>query len=238
MTAATTLDTGAGFRPMSYRTPSSACEIVVTTPAAAPHLWEEYLDGALATYGAHGVASALDLDQIRDGESTSLFFVAFAPDGRAVGGMRSQGPYTAADQAHAVGEWEGNPDQPTVRAMVDDRLPFGVVESKTAWVTREFAGRRELVSCLSRAPLHASMLLGARYALGTSAAHTIPMWTSSGAVAATGLSSVGYPTADYRTVVLWWDRWGLPGTLAEGEKRAIDDEMAQLVGPPAAVGGR
>jgi hypothetical protein len=229
MTAPTSVGERSGSRPLSYHTLQSRYRVVVTTPGTAPELWAAYLAEAERSYDAHGVAGVLDLDRVRDGRSTSLFFAAFAPDGRLVGGMRSQGPYTSPDEAHAVAEWDRDPAQPLVRAMVEDRLPFGVVESKTAWVARELPGRRELVTCLARAPLHASMILGARFALGTSAVHTLPMWTATGAVAASGLSSVGYPDARYRTTVVWWDRWALPETVTEGEKRSLDLETAQML---------
>ncbi len=231
MTAPITTDGRSGSRPWSYGTPQSGYRMVVTTPAAAPDLWRRYLAEAERSYAAHGVADVLDLDRVRDGRSTSLFFAAFAPDGHMVGGIRAQGPYTGPDEAHAVGEWDGDPAQPLVRAMVAARLPFGVTESKTAWVAREFPGRREVVGCLARAPLHASMILGARFALATSAVHTLPRWAATGAVAASGLTSVGYPDDRYRTTVIWWDRWALPDTVTEGEKRTLDLETAQLLSP-------
>lgn len=231
MTALTTLDDLSDVRPLSYRTPDSCYRIVVTTPTASPRLWAQYLEGAQRSYGAHDVAGVLDLDVISDGRSTSLVFLAFGAGGRVVGGMRSQGPYSSADQAHAVAEWDRDPGQPLVRAMVEERLSYGVVESKSAWVDRELPDRRELVGCLARAPLHASMISGARFALGTSAAHTLPMWTSTGAVVAAEVAAVGYPSERYCTNVLWWDRWQLPATVAERQRRALDVETAQLLSP-------
>jgi hypothetical protein len=222
-----------GSRSWSYCGHRSRHQVVVTTPAAAPELWRHYLGEAEQSYAAHGVADVLDLDRVRDGRSTSLFFAAFDANGHMVGGMRSQGPYTDPDEAHAVAEWDGDPAQPLVRAMVAERLPFGVVEAKATWVAREFPGRRELVACLARAPLHAAMIHAARFALATSAVHTLPMWTSTGAVPAEGLNAVGYPDDRYRTTVVWWDRWGLPPTVAEDERRALDLETAQLLSPVA-----
>lgn len=230
----------AGTERLGYRDARSGYLIVVTTPSAEPELWQRYLAGAWRSYRAHDVESALDLDRVRDGRSTSLFFVALTSGGDMVGGMRAQGPYTTADQAHAVVEWECDPKQPVVRAMIDERLSLGVVETKTAWVSDGVGRRRELVECLSRAPLHAAMVLGARFALGTSAAHTLALWTATGAVVAPGLAPVCYPDERYRTSLLWWDRWALPATVAESEKVAIDTEAAQLLDPvsPALVHGR
>lgn len=229
MTAPMITDGRSGSQHWSFRTPRSGYRVVVTTPAAAPEEWRCYLAEAELSYAAHGVAGVLDLDRLRDGGATSLFFAAFAPDGRMVGGIRAQGPYADPDEAHAVAEWDGDPAQPRVRAMVDERLPLGVVEIKTAWVAREFAGRREIVGALARAPLHASMILGARFALATSAVHTLSRWATTGAVAVSGLSAVGYPDDRYSTTVIWWDRWALPDTVTVAELRVLDLETAQLL---------
>ena len=39
-----------------------------------------------------------------------------------------------ADDSHAVVEWAGQPGQQAVRDMINDRVPFGVLEMKAAWV--------------------------------------------------------------------------------------------------------
>ena len=237
MTAVITLDGRSGSRPLSYCTPENRYRIVVSTPTAEPELWREYLAGAQRRYAEYDVAGVLDIDRVRDGGSTSLFFAAFSLEGEVIGGMRSQGPYTSADQAHDLAVWDRDPARPRVHSMISDRLPDGVVESRSAWVARGFPGRRELVGCLSRGPLHASAILGARWALGTSAAHTLPMWTSTGAVVAGGLGAIGYPDDRYRTELLWWDRWALPETVSESVKRALDAETAQLLSPVVPAGG-
>ncbi|MDD7969386.1 hypothetical protein [Actinomycetospora lemnae] len=231
MTAVITLDGRSGARPLSYCIAESPHRIVVSTPRAEPDLWEEYLDGAARSYAAHGVTGVVELDRVREGAATALFFVALSADDRVVAGLRSQGPYTSADQAHAVAEWDGHPDQPLVRALIEERLPFGVVESKTVWVERDVPGRREIVTGFARVPLHASMILGARYAFGTAAAHALPMWAATGALAVGGLATTGYPDVRYRTNLLWWDRWDLPATVPDGVRRALDLETAQLLSP-------
>lgn len=239
--------TGLGRECGLYWDSSSNYRIVVTTPSANPVLWQEYLDGALANYRKHGVVRALNYGQVRDGHSTSLFFAALAADGRVVGGMRAQGPYTHPDQSHAVVEWAGDPGQPEVRRMIADRLPFGVVETKTAWVADDAGRRRELVSCLSRAPVHAAMVFQARFALGTSAVHTLHMWTATGAVVAEGLTPVPYPDARYRTSILWWDCETYAATAEPGHLRQTRAEWSRLIdgdrgrripAAAAAVGGR
>jgi hypothetical protein len=236
MTAVITLDGRSGSRPLSYRPPDSRYRIVVSTPTAEPALWQEYLAGAAQTYGAYGVTGVLELDRVREGLSTSLFLAAFSPAGDVVAGLRAQGPYRDVDEAHALAEWDREPGRSLVRGAIEERLRYGVVESKTVWVARDIPDRRALVACLARAPMHASMILAARYAFGTAGAHALPMWTSTGAVATDGLTTVGYPDARYRTHLLWWDRWALPDTVPEGVRRALDLETAQLVSPVVPLG--
>jgi hypothetical protein len=238
MTAALRTDGCSDSRYWSFDTPRNGYRVAVTTPTTAPDLWRRYLVEAEASYAAHGVADVLDLDRLRDGRSTSLFFAAFAPDGRLVGGIRAQGPYSDPDQAHAVATWEGDPAQARLRAMVAERLPLGVTEIKTAWVARAFPGRREIAAALARAPLHATTILGARFALATSAVHTLSRWAATGAVTVSGLSSIGYPDERYATSVIWWDRWALPATVADAERRVLDLETAQLLSSASPASGR
>jgi hypothetical protein len=219
-------DVAPGF--LSYRDAGSGLQIVVGEPVADLGRWGSYLYGAWQQYRRHGVESALDLDVIRDGRSTSLVFMALASDGEVVGGVRAQGPYVRAEQSHAVVEWAGVPAVRRVITMIEDRLPQGVVEGKTAWVADDVACRGSLVRCLSRAPVHAAALLGARFALGTSAEHTLGLWTATGAVVAEEVEPVAYPDDRYRTSLVWWDRCGPQTGVTEGERRALVSEYAQL----------
>jgi len=107
--------------------------------------------------------------------------------------------------------------------------PFGVVEAKGLWVARDVPDRRALVGCFGRAPVHASMILGARYALGTTAAHTERLWTSTGAVLVRDVPPIRYPDERYRTHLMFWDRWAWPADVPEHERQAIDTETAQLL---------
>src|SRR5579875_1990636 len=61
-------------------------------PFARPDLWDQYLEGALATYRAYGVEAALEFDEIRSGLSTTLFVVGVSSDGEVVAGARFLGP--------------------------------------------------------------------------------------------------------------------------------------------------
>ena len=214
----------------SYWDARSECRVIATVPSAVPSLWQDYLDGARATYRKHGVDSAVEYDQIRDGRSTSLVFIAIDGDGRVVGGVRAQGPYSRAEQSHAMVEWSGQPGQPDVHAMITDRLPFGVVEMKTGWVSGTSERRRELAMGIPRACVHAMTLLDAQYSFCTSGVHTLDRWMSTGSVVADTLEPVPYPDDRYRTTMLWWNRRTFADHAESGQLAEILAEQAQLAG--------
>jgi len=87
--------------------PVSGRLLLIARPAAQPDLWAAFVDGARVSYAQHGVEGALDYDGVRDGLSSSLFVAAVEHDGRVVGGLRVQGPYTRVEQTAALGEWAG-----------------------------------------------------------------------------------------------------------------------------------
>lgn len=109
-------------------------------------------------------------------------------------------------------------------------MSFGVVELKTGWVARDAPNRRSLTASLARTPLHAALILGARYGVGAGGGHSLRMWTASGGVVARELAPVPFPDERYETHLVWWDRWVPSGTVTEDERRALDAETAQLVG--------
>ena len=207
---------------VSYEVAHTGHRMVVSTPQASPELWESYVAGAVEVYASHGVGPALELDPDR----TSLVFVALTAAGRPIGGMRSQGPYERAEEAQALEAWDHDP---TVHARIADRLADGVVESKGLWVVRDAPDRRAVVRAFGRAPLHASMILGARHGLGATAAHTEQLWLSTGAVVQPDVPPVPYPDDRYRTNLIFWDRWHLPPTVSDDEMRAVDAETAALL---------
>ena len=182
------------------------CTLVVSTPGGEPELWDDFIEGAMCSYRKHGVERAIDPSALADPASTSLFLAAIDDAGRVVGGVRAQGPYTGADESHALVEWEGQPALPQVRKMIDDRIPFGVVEIKTAWTDVGFARSRALTPVLARMPLHATLVLGAKFAMATAAAHVLDRWRSSGGVVASRIPATPYPDARYETKMMWWDQ--------------------------------
>jgi len=217
-------------RTLRHGSPGSGHQWIVTTPGAEPDLWAEYLVGAERSYGAHGVEGVAAVDEIADGATTALLFAAVSDEGRVLGGIRTAGVLAHADEAVALRAWDGHPDRARARAMFEDRLSFGVVELKTGWVAREAPDRRRLTASLARTPLHAALILGARYGVGAGAGHSLPMWTASGGVVARDPAPVAFPDERYQTHLVWWDRWVPSTTVTVDERRALDAETAQLVG--------
>ncbi|WP_169585388.1 hypothetical protein [Antrihabitans stalactiti] len=195
----------------SYRIVGSNCRMIAAVPSEAPELWAAYLEGAMASYRKFGVENALELDEIRDGTSTSLFLVAVTPDGEVVGGVRAQGPYAVAEQAHAIQEWEGCEGQDDVRQMVADRIADGVVEMKTAWVSDRSPDRKALTQALARIPLVAVLdLLDVRYVMATAGTDpVIKLWLTTGGEIATHIPTAPYPSDRYHATLIWWDREAL-----------------------------
>jgi hypothetical protein len=189
----------------SWWDPDSECTMVIAEPAAEPELWVEYVRGAEASYRKHGVERALDMVALRRGNDTRLFCAGVNEAGRVVGGLRAKGPYQSADECHAVVEWSGQSALPLVRKMITDRLPFGVVEMKTAWVTDDPDQSRALTDTLARSPLHAMSLLDINFAVATAASYVLNRWLSSGGVLAK-IPATPYPDERYRTKMMWWDR--------------------------------
>lgn len=186
------------------------CTLVVSTPWAEPELWGDFIEGALRSYRKHGVERAIDPGTLADPAATSLFLAAIDDTGRVIGGVRAQGPYRDPEESHAMVEWADQPALPLVRKMIDDRIPFGVVEIKTAWTDDDHpSGRqrtRALTPVLARMPLHATLVLGAKFAMATAAAHVLDRWRSSGGVVATRIPATPYPDERYETKMMWWDQ--------------------------------
>lgn len=182
------------------------CTLIIASPSADHRLWTDYLLGAKESYVKHGVARALELDSLCDSTKTSLFLAAVNRSGRVVAGVRAKGPYSTPGESHAMVEWSGRPGFTAVRKMISDRIPFGVVEVKTAW-TRDDPGRsRLLTGVLARFPLHSMMLLNSQFAMATSAAHVLARWRASGGVVASGIPPTPYPDDRYQTEMMWWNR--------------------------------
>jgi hypothetical protein len=189
----------------SWRDPDIDCTLVVSQPSTDPGLWTEYALGARSSYRKHGVEAALDVDALRTGADTLMFFAVIDRAGKMVAGARAMGPLRSADDSHAVAEWEGQPDQQAVRDMIDDRVPFGVLELKSAWVTDDPDRSRSVATALARSASHFTALLDIQFCMATAAVHVLNRWRSSGGVVA-GIPAAPYPDERYQTKMMWWDR--------------------------------
>ncbi len=207
---AVTLDAATvdGFRlreGLAWHDPDVNCTLVVSQPLADPDLWTEYTLGAKRSYRKHGVECALDVDALRTGADTIMFLAAIDPTGKMVAGVRAKGPLQSADDSHAVVEWAGQPGQRAVRDMINDRVPFGVLEMKSAWVTDDPDQTRRLTDVLARSGFHIMALLDIQFCMATAAAYVLNKWRSSGGVVA-GIPAAPYPDERYQTKMMWWDR--------------------------------
>ena len=223
---------------ISWFDSDTSCTIVVSTPAAEPALWADFLDGAVRSYHKHGVERALDMPSLRDEKNTQLFFAAVADDGKLVGGSRAKGPLQSAEESHAVVEWAERPGLRTVRKMLTDRLPFGVMEMKTAWVTDDPGRSRSLSQLLARTPVLAMAHLNAQFAVATAASYVLERWRTSGGVVASKIPATPYPDDRYRTKMMWWDRSTFANHADPEQVSKIFNEMTILARQFDHVGAR
>ena len=191
--------------PLSWRDPDIDCTLVIAQPATDRNLWEEYALGARESYQKHGVECALDADALRTGADTALFLSVLDSTGRMVAGVRGKGPLTSAEDSHALVEWAGQPGQHAVRNMIDSRVPFGILEMKSAWVIDDPEQNRSLTPALARSGFHMMALLDVQFCMATAAAYVLNRWRSSGGVLAS-IPATPYPSEQYQTKMMWWNR--------------------------------
>jgi hypothetical protein len=213
---------------MRWRDADTGCTLMVSRPLTEPDLWAEYVEGAQRSYRVHGVERAIDMADIRQAEDTALFFAAVDETGRVVGGVRAKGPYRSADEAHAVVEWAGQPGLQAVRKMITDRLPFGVVEMKTAWVTDDPDRNRGLAKTLARSAFPTMALLDVQFLMATASSQVLDLWRSSGGIVASKIPSTPYPDERYRTKMMWWDRRTFVNHAEPKQLSKMLIEMAEL----------
>ena len=219
----------------AYFDPASSCYLVFAEPSAQPALWGSYLDGARRSYRQHGVESALEYGEVRDGRSTALFVVAVDPTKQVVGGLRVQSRLSRPEQAHAMREWAGRPGSAEMRTQIAHRLSFGVIEIKAVWVDHTTGRHAAVTATLARAFVHAMDMMHVRYALCTAAEHAVSRWQTSGGVVASDVASVAYPDERYRTVLMWWDRDRIADLVTADQYAALIKESDLLFGRPATV---
>jgi len=196
------LSLGQGF---SWRDPDLDCTMVISHPAADPALWSAYSAGAYRSFRKHGVEAALDMEALRSGADTIMFFAVVDDDGEVVGGLRAKGPLRYADDSHAVVEWAGQPGQQAVRTMLTDRIPFRVLELKSGWVTDDPHRKSLVTDALARCGLHMLVILDSQFCMATAATFALKGWRSSGGVVA-DIPATPYPDERYRTRMIWLNR--------------------------------
>ncbi|MBL1079507.1 hypothetical protein JK358_34390 [Nocardia sp. 2] len=220
---------GVGDGMLQFHDPQSGCTFLVGTPQADPMLWADFMAGALAVYRHYGAEDALEYDTVIDGHTTTLFCVALNSSGRAVAGVRAEGPHRHVDEVHAVASWAGLPGESSFRRMVADQIPDGVIECKAGWVARGVENRAQLADWVARAIVHCSALLGVRYVVGVAPDHALPRYRSSGAKVAWWVPPTSYPDERYSTVPVWWDMNTFRSEATESQVRLIDSELSELL---------
>jgi hypothetical protein len=200
--AADGVSVGQGF---SWRDPDTGCTLVISHPSADPALWSAYSAGAYRSFRKRGVESALDMDALRSGADTIMFFAVVDDDGEVVGGLRAKGPLRFADDSHAVVEWTGHPGQQAVRNMITDRIPHRVLELKSGWVIDDPDRNRLITDAVARSGLHMLVILDAQFCMATAAVFALNGWRSSGGVIA-DIPATPYPDERYRTRMIWLNR--------------------------------
>ena len=143
----------------------------------------EYLGGARRSYRKFGVEDALELESIRDGNGTAIFFAILDDSGQMIGGVRAKGPLESAKESHALVEWAGHPGQAAVRKMIDDRV-IGILEMKAAWVCAKDTDSAAVAKMLARTGFWAMAVLDVQFCMATAAAYVLERWKSSGGVVA------------------------------------------------------
>lgn len=215
-------------RNLSWWDADTECQFVLSQPALDPHLWQEYVAGSYRSYRRHDVECALDHAALRTGHDTVMFFVALDKTLQMLAGVRAVGPLRSPDDAHAVVEWTGQQEQQAVRAMIADRVPFGILEMKTAWKVNDPARNCSLTEILARIGFHMSALLDVQFFMATAATFLLDKWRTSGGVVAP-IPDTPYPDERFQTRLMWWDRRTFAKHATPDQASKIHVETTQLL---------
>jgi hypothetical protein len=211
----------------SWRDTHIDCTLVVTQPSIDPDLWSEFVTGAYRSFSKRGVECALDIDAMRSGSDTNLFFAVLDDAGRILAGLRAKGPLRSAEDSHALVEWAGQPSQQAVRDMINDRIPFGVLEMKSGWVSEDADRELDLTTPLARSAFHMMALTDVQFCMATAASYVLNRWRSSGGVVA-GIPATPYPDERYQTKMIWWNRRDFVTHADPAQVAKILTETSQL----------
>ena len=211
----------------SWHDPDVEGTLIVSQPSADPDLWAEYSAGAIRSYRKRGVEAALDTEALRDGADTIMFCAVVDDAGQVVAGLRAKA-LRSADDSHAVDEWAGQPGQQAVRQMIDERVPYGVLEMKAGWVTDAANRNPFLTSALARSCFYMMVMLDFQFGMCTAATAILNTWCSSGPVIAP-IPATPYPDDRYRTKMLWWNRRDFFNHAKPEQLAKIVDETKELL---------
>ncbi|GAA1480756.1 hypothetical protein GCM10009624_11960 [Gordonia sinesedis] len=189
----------------------SRTQLVVGTPYSTPRVWNQYVEGAYASYRARGVEAAFEYEEVRDGAGTMMFCAVLDEFGSVVGGLRVQGPYGDVHESHAISEWGTGPGRAELMSAIDARLSDGLIEVKAAFVDSATPEAGAVAGLLARTPLVLLTLSNARYMMATAADYVLARWESGGGRVDHGVPATPYPDDRYQTRVMFWDWY----TLAE-----------------------
>jgi hypothetical protein len=212
---------------LSWHDPDIDCTLLVSQPSVDPDLWGEYAAGAQRSYRKHGVECALDVDALRTGADTEMFFAVIDRAGKMVAGVRAMGPLESAEDSHALVEWAGQPGEGAVRNMINDRVPFGVLEMKSAWATDDPERSPSLTQAVARSAFHMMAILDIQFCMATAAAYALNRWRSSGGVVAS-IPATPYPSERYQTKMMWWNRRDFVNHAEPEQVAKILQETTQL----------
>jgi hypothetical protein len=211
----------------SWRDTHINCTLMVAQPSSEPELWSEFVAGAYRSYSNRGVEEALDIETMRSGSDTVMFFTVLDDAGRILAGLRAKGPLRSADDSHALVEWAGQPSEQAVRDMITARIPFGVLEMKSGWVSEDADRDLDLTTPLARSAFHMMALIDVQFCMATAAAYVLNRWRSSGGVVA-GIPATPYPDERYQTKMIWWNRRDFVTHAEPAQVAKILTETSQL----------
>jgi len=184
----------------SFFDDETGARIFVLHPTLHPTFWQEYLQGAAERYSEYGVEGVLD-ERLRSGATTDVFWLAMVGD-TAMAGARGQ-LIRHPDDARALDQFVGHPDQSRLRARVLDAIVDGVVEGSSVWCRR--GAPAGLLSLIGSCSLTSTRMLGARWCIGTASEQALGMWVTAGAEIDDGGQPAVWPSPEYQTRFLWFD---------------------------------
>ena len=83
---------------------------------------------------------------------------------------------------------------------------------------------------LARTALPTLNLTGSRYLLASAADHVLRQWESSGGRIDVQVPAAAYPSAEYRTRMMWWDRESIGREAQPAVWEAMTTHARELTG--------